>query len=204
MRWARKVSKLIVGAAGWAVIVACAGLLALIGIGPHIAHYRTLSVLSGSMEPGIPVGAIVIVTEESPRDLRVGQIITYKVPVGDRPVISHRVVEVVEGEGTDQPVFRTKGDANEAADPWLAKVDGPTVWQVRHTVPGVGRLVHLLRRPGVHTAAARVIPAVLAVLWLVGIWRRDPEEKNLTPTPESGSEPGRLNRARRRYTAPVR
>ncbi|MDQ1536905.1 MAG: signal peptidase [Actinomycetota bacterium] len=182
MTKAWRLVRFLFSAAGWALLVACAALLALIGIGPHVAHYRTLSVLSGSMEPGIPVGAIVIVTEESPRDLRAGQIITYKVPVDDRPVISHRVVEVVEGEGTDQPVFRTKGDANEAADPWLAKVDGPTVWQVRHTVPGVGRLVYLLRRPGVHTAAVRVIPALLAVLWLIGIWRHESAEKDLTPT----------------------
>jgi signal peptidase len=180
MRTAWKLARFLVGAAGWALIVACAGLLALIGIGPHLAHYQTLSVLSGSMRPGIPIGAIVIVTEESPRDVRVGQIITYKVPVEDRRVVSHRVVEVVEGQGTANPVIRTKGDANETPDPWLAKVDGPTVWQVRHTVPGVGKLVYLLRRPGVHTGAVRVVPALLAVIWLVGIWRHDPAEEDLS------------------------
>jgi signal peptidase len=174
------VAKVVIGATGWALIVACGALLALIGIGPHLGHYQTLSVLSGSMRPGIPVGAIVIVTQESPRDVRAGQIITYKVPVGDHQVVSHRVVEVVEGEGTDNPVIRTKGDANDAPDPWLARIDSPTVWQVRHTVPGVGKLVYLLRRPGVHTAGVRVVPALLAVLWLIGIWRNDPAENDLS------------------------
>lgn len=176
MTRARRLAKGVVGAAGWALIVACAALLALIGVGPHLGHYQTLSVLSGSMAPGIPIGAIVIVTEESPRDVHVGQIITYKVPVEDHRVVSHRVVEVVKGEGTDNPVMRTKGDANGAPDPWLARIDSPTVWQVRHTVPGVGKVVYLLRRPGVHTGAVRVAPVALAVLWLIGIWRKEPGE----------------------------
>lgn len=159
---------------GWAFMAACAGLLALVGIGPHIGGYRTLSVLSGSMRPGIPVGAIVIVTPESPRELRVGQIVTYQIPVEDRRIVSHRVVEVVEGAGTDSPTFRTKGDANDAPDTWLATVSGPTVWQVRRSIPGMGQAIYWLRRPGVHTGAVRVVPAALAVLWLVGIWRPKP------------------------------
>jgi signal peptidase len=176
MKKAWKVVRILSGVAGWAVLLACGAVLALIGIGPHLANYRTLSVLSGSMQPGIPTGAVVIVTEGSPRDVRVGQIITYKIPVDDHRVISHRVVAVVEGEGTDTPVLRTKGDANEAPDPWLAKVSSPTVWRVRYSVPGLGRAIYVLRNPAVHTGAVRVVPAVLALLWMISIWRGDPDK----------------------------
>jgi signal peptidase len=132
------------------------------------------------MQPGIPIGAVVIVTEGSPRDVRVGQIITYKIPVDDHRVVSHRVVEIVEGEGTDTPVIRTKGDANDAPDPWLAKISSPTVWQVRYSVPGVGRGIYLLRNPAVQTGAVRVVPVVLALLWMISIWRGDPGEAAAT------------------------
>ena len=172
-----KVAKFLSSMVVWCLLIAAGALLALIGIGPHIGRYETLSVLSGSMRPGIPVGAMVVVTPESPRDLRVGQIITYQIPVDDHRVVSHRVVKVVKGAGTNHPVFQTKGDANNAPDTWLAQVSGTTVWQVRYSVPGVGRLISVLRRPGVHTGAVRVVPALLAVLWLIGIWRREPGQE---------------------------
>jgi signal peptidase I len=176
MKTARRFVRILFSVAGWAFVTACGAFLVLIGIGPHVTHYQTLTVLSGSMRPGIPVGAIVVVTPESPRDLRVGQIITYQIPVDDHRVVSHRVVKVVEGAGTDSPVFQTKGDANDAPDPWMAKVTSSTVWQVRTSVPGLGRLVFWLRRPGVHTGAVRVVPAALAVLWMITIWRSDPAD----------------------------
>ena len=180
-----KVVKILLGTVLWGFIVLCFALLGFMGIGPHFFHYQTMSVLSGSMRPGIPVGAMAVVTQESPRSLRVGQIVTYQIPVLDRRVISHRVVKVVKGAGTDHPVFQTKGDANNGPDPWLAQVSSPYVWQVRYSVPGVGRLVHLLRRPSVHTGAVRVVPALLVVLWMVAIWRRDPED----PAPSVAAGP---------------
>lgn len=176
MRTAWKLTRLVFRTTGWLVLVACLALLALVGIGPHFGDYRTLTVLSGSMRPGIPVGAMVIVTPESPQDVRAGQIITYRIPVDDRRVVSHRVVRVVEGEGTDHPVVETQGDANGAPDPWLAEISSPEVWQVRYSVPFVGQAIHSLRQPAVHTGAVRVVPAALAALWLVGIWRNRPDE----------------------------
>jgi signal peptidase len=189
MKSAWRVTRFLLNAVLWGFIVACFGLLGLMGIGPHFAHYQTLSVLSGSMRPGIPIGAMVLVTRESPRDLKVGQIITYQIPVLDHRVISHRVIQVVKGAGTDHPVIKTKGDDNLAPDPWLAQVTSPIVWQVRYSVPGVGRLVYLLRRPSVHTGAVRVVPALLAMLWLVGIWRREPGELITTKGGVGGAVP---------------
>jgi pilus assembly protein CpaF len=43
----------------------------------------------------------------------------------------------------------TKGDANKAADPWTATLQGDTAYQVRGVVPAVGNLIRLLRTPGV-------------------------------------------------------
>jgi signal peptidase len=153
----------------WMVGIACVGLLLAVGLGPRTGHYRTLTVLSGSMAPRIPVGALVVVTPERPDQLRVGQIVTYAIPVDDHRIVSHRVVEVIEGG--DRPVFKTQGDANNAPDPWLAQVNDKTVWQVRYAVPHVGLMILWLRQPWVHTVTVFIFPAILALSWIVRIWR---------------------------------
>ena len=164
----------------WAVVLVCVALFLLVGIGPRTGRYRTLSVLSGSMRPGIEPGAVVVVMPEDPRELRVGQIITYRIPVDDRRVVTHRVVEILEAG--DRPVFRTQGDANDAPDTWVAKLDGDTVWRVRYVVPGLGHAIHWLRLPMVHTVTVLVLPLLVALWWIVGIWRDDPAPLAVVPS----------------------
>jgi signal peptidase len=151
--------------------ITCVGLLLAVGIGPRTGRYRTLTVLSGSMRPGIPVGAVVVVTPERPDQLRAGQIVTYQIPVDDHRVVTHRVVSVTAAG--DHPVFKTKGDANTAPDAWLAQVDDTTVWRVRYVAPRLGLLLHWLRTPLVHTVTVILIPMAIALAWIVGIWRDD-------------------------------
>lgn len=157
----------------WAIVVACVGFFVAVGIGPRTGRYATLTVLSGSMRPTIPEGAVVVVTPLHPSDIRVGQILTYAVPEGDHQVVSHRVVEIVEGG--DRPVLRTQGDANNAPDPWLAQVDGDTAWQVRYSVPALGQMINWLRQPIVHRISVFAFPALLAIVCLVDIWRPEAE-----------------------------
>ena len=178
-RFASVVSTLFV----WGVVLAGAGLLVAVGIGPRTGRYRTLTVLSGSMTPGIPIGSVLVVTPERPDRMRVGQVVTYAIPVDNHRVVSHRVVKILEGGS--RPVFQTKGDANDAPDPWIAQVNDRQVWRVRYVIPHLGAALQWLRRPAVHTATVLVAPAVVAVSVLVGIWRRDSDEGEL-----GGDEPG--------------
>lgn len=157
----------------WAVVLVCIGFFLAVGIGPRTGRYATLTVLSGSMRPTIPEGAVVLVTPLRPSEIRVGQILTYAVPEGDHQVVSHRVVEIVRAG--DRPVIRTQGDANDAPDPWLAEVDGDTAWQVRYSVPALGQMINWLRQPLVHRISVFVFPAMLAVVCLMDIWRHDAE-----------------------------
>lgn len=157
----------------WVVAFGCFAFLVAVGIGPRTGRYSTLTVLSGSMRPGIPEGSVVLVTPERPDQVRVGQILTYAIPEGDHHVVSHRVIEIVQGGA--HPVIRTRGDANNTPDPWVAQINGDTAWHVRFAVPAVGQAIHWLRRPLVHKVSVLVSPALLAVVWLVGIWRTDAE-----------------------------
>lgn len=160
----------------WIIGFGCLVFFVAVGLGPRTGRYATLTVLSGSMRPGIPEGSIVLITPERPEQVRVGQIITYAVPVGDHHVVSHRVVEIVSGG--PYPVIRTQGDANDTPDPWLAQIDGSTAWRVRASVPGLGRLISWLRQPLLHRVSVVVVPVLLAGVWLADIWAPDDDSRS--------------------------
>ncbi len=143
--------------------------LIALGIGPRTGAYGTLTVLTGSMDPAIPAGSVIIVTPQRSRDVRVGQIITYQIPVEDHRVVTHRVVEVITPGAN--PVIRTKGDANEAPDPWVSRVADPTAWKVRAVVPHLGTAIRWFRQPVVQRLSLAAVPAILALVWLMDIWR---------------------------------
>src|SRR3954447_8765857 len=71
-------------------IVAFTGL----AVGPHVFGYRTMTMLTGSMAPGINPGDVTVAVQEPTAALAVGQIISYQIPVDDHRVVSHRVVKV--------------------------------------------------------------------------------------------------------------
>lgn len=83
---------------------------------PHIFGYEMLTVLSGSMEPGIPTGSVIGVKPvEDTASLQVGDVITFKANASSDMLITHRIIEV-QGEGNSLQ-FITRGDNNDARDP---------------------------------------------------------------------------------------
>ena len=157
------------------IALACAALIGL-GLLPRTAWYRPVTVLSGSMKPAFSPGDMVVVTPERVSDVRVGQVISYRIPVGDHHVQTHRVIKVVRGGA--HPIVKTKGDANNAPDPWTAELHGPTLWRVRAVVPKIGWAVFWLRSPLVHSLTVLAAPLLLALLGILQIWRR-PESKEV-------------------------
>jgi signal peptidase len=129
------------------------------------------------MSPGIPAGSIVFVAPEPARALRVGQVITYQIPVEDHRVVTHRVFKIIRGG--DRPVFVTKGDANNAPDAWTAQAGGPVMWRERLSVPHVGYAIWALRSHVVHRALVLGAPVLFVLFALASIWR--PARAELTP-----------------------
>ncbi|MFC1846944.1 signal peptidase I [Chloroflexota bacterium] len=74
--------------------------------------WRADAVFSGSMEPELNVGGLVITRPVQVEDIKVDDIITFSSP-SDSGMITHRVTGIEE-LGTLS--FQTKGDANEDAD----------------------------------------------------------------------------------------
>ena len=58
--------------------------------------YRCFSVASGSMEPTLQIGDLIITKEKSKKDIKVGDIISFK--DGDS-TITHRVIKVISQNG---------------------------------------------------------------------------------------------------------
>ena len=162
--------RLAVGLAGWTATLAA--LVAAIGLGvlPHLGVYRTLTVLSASMKPTFSPGDIVVVRPEPIERLRVGQVISYAVPVGAHQVETHRVVKILRGQGTRTPVIQTKGDNNTVVDPWTAQLNGPTIWRLEAVVPKAGYAINLMRDRTFHLVSVILIPGSLAILALARMW----------------------------------
>ena len=148
------------------VVLAFTGL----AVGPHVFGYRTMTMLTGSMAPGINPGDVTVAVQEPTSTLAVGQIISYQIPVDDHRVVSHRVVKVTRSP-SGAIVVQTKGDHNPSADPWTAIITDPKVWTVRAVVPHLGDVIRTLRGPGLRIAFLYVGPALLTLLLLSEIWR---------------------------------
>lgn len=164
----RRTAMLSLDLVGAAAVLAFGGL----AIGPHVAEYRTLTMLTGSMRPHFPPGSVVVVTEAPTSTLQAGDVITFNAPTEDKRVVTHRVTSV-DRSGA-KPKVITKGDANNADDPWGPfTIDSPTVWQARGAVPFAGHAIATLRDPRVQLAMTRVIPLLLLGWLLVSVWRPD-------------------------------
>jgi signal peptidase I len=149
----------------------------LLAVGPHLLGYRTMTMLTPSMSPGIDPGDVTIVTPMSVSDVTEGMVITYHKPVEDHSLVTHRVVSVETGpDGSVQ--VQTKGDANSAIDPWTATLEGDTAYQVRAVIPELGNVIQALRAPVVAQVLLYGAPTLLVGWLLLSIWRptRENEE----------------------------
>lgn len=151
--------------AGRVAVVLAVVVLAAVSLGPQSGRFRTLTVLTGSMAPTIPLGSVVLVVPVPIDEVAVGDVITYAIPVDDHRVVTHRVVEVLE-----PGVVRTRGDANTADDPWVAKLRGSTAWTVRAYIPGAGYVIQAMRQPGLRVGSVLAGTLLALALGLRRIW----------------------------------
>ncbi len=89
---------------------------------PTAFGYRTLAVLSGSMEPALHPGDAIVVDRISPLDARIGDIVTFRDPADQGRLITHRVRSYSIRAKTVS--FVTRGDANTGVERWQIPADG--------------------------------------------------------------------------------
>lgn len=98
-------------------------------------------VLSGSMEPAISPGDVVIVNEVKPEAIDQGDVITFR-RSGESIPTTHRVIEVKETDGGVQ--FVTKGDNNEAPDHTSVRGEQVAGRVPDLDIPGYGTLLFVI------------------------------------------------------------
>ena len=103
---------------------------------PSIFGYKSFKVLSGSMEPFIKTGNMIIVKSIKSENIKVGDIITFK--VSDKVLVTHRVKEIVKQ--ASKSFFKTKGDANNVADVKLVSPN-QVVGSYAYQIPGMGLIM---------------------------------------------------------------
>lgn len=102
-------------------------LIVILDINPYV-------IISGSMEPELPVGSVCLVDCQN-KEPEAGDIISYK---AKDTIITHRVIEKTDGG------YITKGDSNSVADPGIVKpkqIFGTVIC----SIPQVGYAVMFMR-----------------------------------------------------------
>ncbi len=120
---------------------------------------RTYVVATGSMEPTIKAGSIIVTNTMKLDDLKPGEIITFKNPENPEQVITHRIASVV----TKNPlVVKTKGDNNQQADGW--EISGEDILG-KHIIslPYLGRVANFIRQPAGFGLVV-VLPALIIIV----------------------------------------
>lgn len=137
---------------------------------PKVFGYEIMTVLSGSMEPGIKTGSIIAVKPVSDKNkFKKGDVITFKAADNPNVMITHRIIDVQKADSTVQ--YITKGDNNDSKDPSPVTAGNVVAEYKGFTIPFVGKLMAFIQSK---TGAIYllIVPGVLMVLWSVfSIWR---------------------------------
>ena len=139
---------------------------------PIPGNFQVYVVRSGSMEPSIHTGAVVVVKPEA--EYNEGEIITFSNRGEDIPT-THRIVkkEVINGRSS----YTTQGDANNAPDV-EAVYSSRILGKVLFNIPYVGYAVAAARQP-----IGFLIIIVLPALFIIydegmNIWKELKNKKN--------------------------
>lgn len=149
----KKITDSVVFHAAINVVLIVLLLLALLMNLSLFTSYKSLAVVSGSMEPTLPYGSMVVIAPQ--KSYGEGDIVTFHSSgAGEVKRFTHRIVSV------DNGMAATKGDANTSIDPEpasLSRAEGKVIF----TVPYVGYLVMAFDKPAVKIGAV-----ILVIIWL--------------------------------------
>lgn len=146
------------------ILLLILGIAALAIVVPAVTGSTALTVMTSSMEPGLPPGTMVVVKPTPLDEIKPGDIITYQLNSGDPALVTHRVTQQLM-TADHQLQFITQGDNNPQADPDPVRevqVRG-VVW---YSIPYLGWVSQVL------TGQARsiVIPVVVGALFVYAAW----------------------------------
>lgn len=129
---------------------------------PTPGNYQVKVVKSGSMEPSIKTGAVVVIAPRS--TYSVGDVITFGEDTKTQIPTTHRIVKI-EGDGPLRS-FITKGDANDSEDPQPVKLSDIR-GKVILNVPYLGFILDFAKKP-IGFALLVGVPAIIIIIDEIG------------------------------------
>ena len=160
-------------ARAFSALVLAAGLLfGAVLVLPAALGWQRYVIVSGSMTGSYDRGSLVLDEVVPVSELREGDVITYQPPAGAGPagLVTHRIAEITTDQ-VGRRTFRTKGDANEAADPWTFHLPKGEQARVRLGVPYAGFALAALGRRELRILIVGVPAALIALMSIAGLWR---------------------------------
>ena len=156
--------------AGSAIItVVMVVFLALAGsviVAPRLLGAVPLTVLTGSMQPALSPGDLIVVRPTDPQALAVGDVITFQ-PISDDPtLVTHRIVTLDFGPDGYVTSVTTRGDANSGNDQPI--VPAQVMGRLVYSLPWVGHLTQPSRGAAalVTIAGAGLLAYALVLMFL--------------------------------------
>lgn len=155
---------------GGAVLILLNVVMTKPGEAPSVMGYSLFRVMTGSMEPTIPIDSVIITHAVEPEEIEVGDVISYfsKDPALNGSVNTHRVMDITEENGT--VFYQTRGDANNANDlypPTAHEIIGKVVFSSYF----LGKVVRLISNPLIFFGLILIPMLVLVILNLVRAFR---------------------------------
>lgn len=150
--------KLVMELAAWLVLAAL-GVLIVFTIASNtevFGGYKSYLVQSGSMEPAIMTGDIIVVHKQG--SYAKNDVITFMAP--EKGIVTHRIMNIIEEKNTT--LYNTKGDANRTDDSGNASINN-VIGKVVFVVPKLGFFVGFAQSP-IGLIALVLIPAGVLVL----------------------------------------
>ena len=167
VRLGRRVVVGTLAAAHWASL-GVASALALAIAAPMLFGAKPMMVRSGSMEPLIHTGDLVVVRATAPDAIEIGDVVTFRDPKNTGRLITHRVRDLeIAGE---RVTVTTKGDAVTGSETWTVPRAG-TIGRVEYRIWKAGYAIAWVRTPGALLAAGALSALTVGMWVLVGIWR---------------------------------
>ena len=163
--WPRR----LLNAGGYLVLALALALLSslLTVAATNMLGYSSYVIYSGSMEPTVKVGSLLVSRPVDVNDLRVGDVITYPSP-GNHTTLTHRIVDMRQEDG--EWVFQTKGDASPGPDPQEVILHGQAT-KMAFDIPYLGYVVDFAKSiQGV--LLLLVVPAAgLLLIYTLKVWK---------------------------------
>ena len=128
---------------GFLVMLALVVPFVVFGAPGVVGADHSFVVLSGSMEPEISAGDVVLVAETDPSAIGEGDVVTF-VRSDEAAPVTHRVIGIEEQGGS--LAFETQGDANAEPDAGLVPEEN-LIGTVLLTIPFIGYVIQFVNTP---------------------------------------------------------